>query len=197
MTTQLKSNQCIVGRSSSNNDFYGKNSNLIKIEIRSKPHRRCRSLTEAFGRFVSRNNGCGADDDRHHTFTKQQQPPCPITKRMDSSSSSSSSEATTTKSVSFSTVTIQEHARILGDNPACHDGLPLGIDWKHSHAKVVDVDVHENQQLDRNIGRSGRRVRKLDALERKVLLHTVAGIPQRRLVKAYRNAKSGSSPCRM
>lgn len=73
------------------------------------------------------------------------------------------------KKVSFSKVEIREHVRIIGDHPACSDGLSLSIGWSHSRlVNKMDVDLFERMQA-----RAGKRKgppRKLDVYERLSLL---------------------------
>lgn len=57
--------------------------------------------------------------------------------------------------VTFSTVDINYHPVILGDNPGGHGGPPIQIDWKPYDHTVVDIDRFESL-------REGRRRRHND-----------------------------------
>lgn len=48
-----------------------------------------------------------------------------------------------TKSVSFSTCTIQEYPVILGDNPACASGVPVTLDWKPVQSSTTELELHD------------------------------------------------------
>ena len=47
------------------------------------------------------------------------------------------------KGVRFSTVTIHEHPRIVGDNPGGLSGPPVSIDWKAISMTLIDIDKYE------------------------------------------------------
>ena len=49
----------------------------------------------------------------------------------------------TYKKVAFSTCTIQEYPVILGDNPACANGVPVTIDWKPVQSSTTEVELHD------------------------------------------------------
>eukprot|EP00549_Striatella_unipunctata_P021066 CAMPEP_0118719256 /NCGR_PEP_ID=MMETSP0800-20121206/29352_1 /TAXON_ID=210618 ORGANISM="Striatella unipunctata, Strain CCMP2910" /NCGR_SAMPLE_ID=MMETSP0800 /ASSEMBLY_ACC=CAM_ASM_000638 /LENGTH=160 /DNA_ID=CAMNT_0006626561 /DNA_START=47 /DNA_END=529 /DNA_ORIENTATION=- len=44
------------------------------------------------------------------------------------------------RTVSFSTVQIREYNVIVGDNPFCKTGLPLGLGWKYTQGPAMDID---------------------------------------------------------
>ena len=46
--------------------------------------------------------------------------------------------------VSFSTVTIREYERILGDNPSCSCGPSIGIGWEFSEEETLPVSLWES-----------------------------------------------------
>ena len=75
------------------------------------------------------------------------------------------------KSVSFSIISIREHALMIGDHPYCTTGLPLSLDWGSSKTHVVDIDEYEKIRPQR---RSGVQM-KTTYLERKNLLKRVSG----------------------
>jgi hypothetical protein len=88
------------------------------------------------------------------------------------------------KKVSFSKVEIREHVRIVGDHPACRDGLSLSIGWKHSVlVTVMDVDLFESLQ-----SRAGKRrgpAKRLDAYERSYILRRLGGYGDEELKSIY------------
>ena len=55
------------------------------------------------------------------------------------------------RSVSWGTITIIEHARKIGDNPACASGgPPITLSWKPIHPiKTIDLDIYENKRPSR------------------------------------------------
>ena len=53
------------------------------------------------------------------------------------------------RSVSFASVNIREYERILGDNPSCTSGPPIGIGWRFSQDSIlVSVDDFEEGKGD-------------------------------------------------
>ncbi|CAB9523061.1 expressed unknown protein [Seminavis robusta] len=50
------------------------------------------------------------------------------------------------KRVSFSDVNIREHALTLGDNPSCHLGAPVSLDWSYNQHSAMSVDYYEYQR---------------------------------------------------
>jgi len=49
----------------------------------------------------------------------------------------------TEKQVFFYEVSIREYPRILGDNPAVTEGVPLALDWDHQNQYKVNVEMYE------------------------------------------------------
>lgn len=47
------------------------------------------------------------------------------------------------RNVSFGSVAVRVCERVLGDNPACHDGPSLSIGWNYEPEKVVNVEIFE------------------------------------------------------
>ena len=92
------------------------------------------------------------------------------------------------KSVSFSIISIREHALIIGDHPYCTTGLPVSLDWGSSKTHVVDVDEYEKIRPQR---RSGVQM-KTTYLERKNLLKRVLGLKETDIRRAdQRNRRKG------
>mmetsp|Transcript_24781 Transcript_24781/g.60878 ORF Transcript_24781/g.60878 Transcript_24781/m.60878 type:complete len:145 (-) Transcript_24781:178-612(-) len=48
-----------------------------------------------------------------------------------------------TKQVAFSTCTIQEYPVILGDNPACANGVPITLGWEPVQSSTTEVELHD------------------------------------------------------
>ena len=72
------------------------------------------------------------------------------TSSITTSSSSESSSSTRSsiimedkKRVSFSDIEVVELPMILGDHPACRDGLPVCTSWKHSDRYSLSLDLFE------------------------------------------------------
>lgn len=61
--------------------------------------------------------------------------------------SSSSCEPKIPTKVKFSTVHIQEHRLVLGDNPAVSRGVPLTLSWTPSGSRVYSIDEYEERRL--------------------------------------------------
>ena len=94
------------------------------------------------------------------------------------------------KRVSFGKVEIRQHARILGDHPACHDGLALGLDWKHSErTTVMDIDLYERRRSREGRLPSNPPSRKLNAKERIDILRSIAGVDELQLQRSYVTSK--------
>ena len=49
------------------------------------------------------------------------------------------------RSVSWGDITFQNHARVLGDNPAC-SGVPLSISWKAFETITISIDDYEDHR---------------------------------------------------
>ena len=94
------------------------------------------------------------------------------------------------KRVSFGKVEIRQHARILGDHPACHDGLALGLDWKHGErTTVMDIDLYERRRSREGRLPSNPPSRKLNAKERIDILRSIAGVDELQLQRSYVTSK--------
>ena len=50
------------------------------------------------------------------------------------------------RSVSFGKVEVRVCERVLGDNPACHDGPSLSIGWKYETKQQVELDTWEKKR---------------------------------------------------
>jgi hypothetical protein len=54
------------------------------------------------------------------------------------------SRALPDRNVSFGSVAVRVCERVLGDNPACHDGPSLSIGWNYEPEKIINVEVFES-----------------------------------------------------
>jgi hypothetical protein len=69
------------------------------------------------------------------------------------------------KSVSFGQVDIHYHEMVLGDNPYCHAGAPVEIDWKRFDHESKDIDEFESRV------REEVKERIIPASQRMMILH--------------------------
>ena len=89
-------------------------------------------------------------------------------------------------SVSFGSIEIREHGRVLLDHPSCADGLALGLDWKHSKKSTV-MKVNEYEMKRAIEGkRSNKRVQVLSSYDKSLLLMKVGGCKEKELTDAFR-----------
>ena len=90
----------------------------------------------------------------------------------------------TGRKVAFDRVEIREHALILVDHPCCKDGMSLGLGWEHANKSIVyNIDAYERKKAGRP------KFDRLDSVQRKERLKTVAGCKGRVLKKARKAAK--------
>ena len=47
------------------------------------------------------------------------------------------------RNVSYGNVKVREYERIIGDNPGCSSGAPIGIGWNYRSTEEADLDDHE------------------------------------------------------
>ena len=52
------------------------------------------------------------------------------------------------RSVSYGSVKIREYERVVGDNPGCSSGVPIGIGWNYQVTEETDLDDVQHQQKD-------------------------------------------------
>jgi hypothetical protein len=91
-------------------------------------------------------------------------------------------------SVSFGSIEIREHGRVLVDHPSCADGLALGLDWKHAKKTIVtNVDAYEMKRTLQG-KRSNKRARVLSSYDKSMLLMKVGGYKEKELTDALRTA---------
>jgi hypothetical protein len=55
-------------------------------------------------------------------------------------------ETPSTRRVTFTTISIHLHPRILGDNPSVQDGYPISIGWKAESSTELGLDDYEAQR---------------------------------------------------
>ena len=96
---------------------------------------------------------------------------------------------TTKKAVDFDTVSVRYYDRILGDNPACHDGLPITFDWDYSHEKQYAVNDYERCYHHNNQQHNKPPV-LLSLLEKERHLMMTCGITPQELKNKKREMKS-------
>lgn len=48
------------------------------------------------------------------------------------------------RNVSFANVKVREYERIIGDNPGCSSGAPIGIGWNYHSSEETELDDHES-----------------------------------------------------
>lgn len=97
------------------------------------------------------------------------QPPSVVSSSHSSvqSAPAASRTATSKKTVKFQTVQIREYERVVGDNPSCTIGPPIGIGWKYARTHVEDLNSYETARL----GKRKRSIRLiLSREEREALL---------------------------
>ena len=93
-----------------------------------------------------------------------------------SSSSSSSPMSLPTRNsslVSFTTVSVREYERVVGDHPDCRVGPPLALGWGYLD-RVVETDI-ETYELTKG---PKRKRKKLTATQRRNILSEQFGIPE-------------------
>uniref|UniRef100_A0A7S4EEK0 Uncharacterized protein n=1 Tax=Pseudo-nitzschia australis TaxID=44445 RepID=A0A7S4EEK0_9STRA len=47
------------------------------------------------------------------------------------------------KKVNFTVIHIRDYERVVGDNPSCTIGPPVGIGWKYGKTRVIDIETFE------------------------------------------------------
>jgi len=50
------------------------------------------------------------------------------------------------RKVHFSSIHIRDYERVVGDNPSCTIGPPVGIGWKYGETRVIDFDTFETSR---------------------------------------------------
>jgi len=57
------------------------------------------------------------------------------------------------KSVRFHGIEIRDYERVVGDNPSCSSGPPIGIGWAHGKTRVLNIDSYEHSRSERKTQR--------------------------------------------
>lgn len=52
------------------------------------------------------------------------------------------------RSVSYGSVKIREYERVIGDNPGCSSGVPIGIGWNYQVTEETNIDDVQHQKKD-------------------------------------------------
>mmetsp|Transcript_332 Transcript_332/g.359 ORF Transcript_332/g.359 Transcript_332/m.359 type:complete len:178 (-) Transcript_332:140-673(-) len=86
------------------------------------------------------------------------------------SSSSSTPALKRSTGVSFSSVSVREYERVVGDHPDCRVGPPLAMGWGFLDKPTTEIDVYE-------ITKVPKRRKKLTASQRRKILNEQFGIP--------------------
>lgn len=76
------------------------------------------------------------------------------------------------KKVRFTSVSIREYVRIVGDHPDCVVGPPMAIGWEYVEVPAQGIDTFEADHLVR------RSSTRLSSTERKELLSHEFGVPE-------------------
>ncbi len=71
----------------------------------------------------------------------------------------------------FTSVSIREYVRIVGDHPDCRVGPPLSLGWEYTEMPMLDLDEYESHHTKRQNFR-------LTSVTRKNMLHHGFGIPE-------------------
>eukprot|EP00531_Pseudo-nitzschia_arenysensis_P014883 CAMPEP_0116143184 /NCGR_PEP_ID=MMETSP0329-20121206/15311_1 /TAXON_ID=697910 /ORGANISM="Pseudo-nitzschia arenysensis, Strain B593" /LENGTH=639 /DNA_ID=CAMNT_0003638479 /DNA_START=234 /DNA_END=2153 /DNA_ORIENTATION=+ len=66
-----------------------------------------------------------------------------------SSADSRSNIEETKKKVQFTSIYVRDYERVVGDNPSCTIGPPVGIGWEYTEAQEIDVDSFESSRTYR------------------------------------------------
>ena len=102
-----------------------------------------------------------------------------------------SNEKVSRKSVSFGHVYFREHNCILGDNPSCSIGPPLGLGWEYIDQGATSLDEYEFEKLARTSYRKDKQNRYLSISmhhRKNILLHC-CGYSEEQLIKATKKVE--------
>ena len=104
--------------------------------------------------------------------------------------SSGSSSRKINRSVSFTSVDVREYARTVGDNPACHSGPPLSLDWsyskKYEQPKTLDeYETEKKAEQDQNF----YKLRSVNKYRRRNMLSFHWGHSEEEMKNARRETK--------
>ena len=93
------------------------------------------------------------------------------------------------KTVSFSTLTIQEHSIVVGDHP-CAMTLPIALGWQHAHPLTMRLDAYEQLRAPRR--RRGTEL-CMPYYEKKNILRRISGMSEVDIRKAERRIRMAQS----
>eukprot|EP00531_Pseudo-nitzschia_arenysensis_P013467 CAMPEP_0116134918 /NCGR_PEP_ID=MMETSP0329-20121206/10913_1 /TAXON_ID=697910 /ORGANISM="Pseudo-nitzschia arenysensis, Strain B593" /LENGTH=181 /DNA_ID=CAMNT_0003629683 /DNA_START=173 /DNA_END=718 /DNA_ORIENTATION=- len=68
------------------------------------------------------------------------------------------------KKVIFDEIEVKEYPRMLGDNPAVSEGVPLTIGWKPQSSYSMDIDLFESMRC--SVRRRGRKQLLISSMRR-------------------------------
>lgn len=71
--------------------------------------------------------------------------------------------------VSFGSVSTREFERIIGDNPCCRSGPPLGIGWQYNECEDITIDSHQLKRVKRQ-SIVGKTIHPVTKSERRSIL---------------------------
>jgi hypothetical protein len=84
--------------------------------------------------------------------------------------------------VKFSTISIREYDRIVGDHPDCKVGPPITIGWEYGENAAQNLDEYESS-------RKRRKNLRLTSITRKNMLHNVFGISEEEIRMAEKEVQ--------
>lgn len=65
------------------------------------------------------------------------------------SSDNKESSPSDDKLVRFNHIHLREYERVVGDNPSCSSGAPIGIGWAHTETKIMTIDYYQSHKVVR------------------------------------------------
>ena len=146
------------------------------------------SSASVFGKILRRKTSQSLEDSTRSSASALPKPTLRRCKTDDTVNTTCSLEQSRVDkpSVSFGSIEIREHGRVLLDHPSCADGLALGLDWKHSKKSTV-MKVNE-YEIKRAIEgkRSNKRVQVLSSYDKSLLLMKIGGYKEKELTGAFR-----------
>lgn len=88
---------------------------------------------------------CGSCRSNNHNNSTKDASRCSnlVVRTQQESASQTYESSGTSPNVSFSTITIREYARRMGDNPGCKTGVSLTIEWKVQYEVSISLDEYE------------------------------------------------------
>ena len=128
------------------------------------------------------------DDEEEASITSQIQIPNIISKELVESDRSCSTISRDSKKVKFSTVTVREYPRIVGEHIPTR-GPPLSIDWDYSKEQIHHVDDYEESVLVCGTTRRfPSKLKKLPVQQRIELLRLESGCTMKQILEATKHS---------